>query len=62
VPFLKSTDPVIVSYQCGGSVVGPIVVAFANSGLANASFTLTSTGAVATNPAVMSYQCYAGRN
>jgi hypothetical protein len=60
VAFMKATDVVLVSYQCGGTVAGPIVVAVANSGLANAAFTIASTGAVAVAPAIMAYAVYEG--
>lgn len=61
IQFLKSTDLVLAAYQCGGTIVGPVVVAVANSGLTNASFTLTSTGAVGAGGATMLYMVLAGR-
>jgi hypothetical protein len=63
VPYMKSSDTVVVSYQCGATVAGPIVVSpVANAGLVNASFTITSTGAVGAGGASMLVQVFAGRS
>ena len=62
VPFLKSTDQIVLAYSSGGTVVGPLTSAVINSGLANASFTVSSAGAVAVAPVNILYMVFAGRN
>jgi hypothetical protein len=62
LPFLKSTDQIVLAYSSGGTVVGPLSAVVANSGLANASFTVESAGAVAVAPVNILYMVFAGRN
>jgi hypothetical protein len=46
IPYLKSTDALVVNYWYGGEVIGPLSYTYANQGLVNATVTVTSAGNV----------------
>ena len=61
IPYLKSTDTILIFAESGGSVVGPITTNVANSGLVNATLTATSAGAVAGSVSRYNYWVLPGR-